>query len=82
MEPLEPRESTSGAKTKAGQILLLSSYSLFFPPSSPFPKHEQFTVNSISPPAGFTWDSIGIPVCHDKMITRHCVSPGASQRIY
>lgn len=59
VKPPEPRESRNAAKTKAGQILLSSfppsTYSLsilpptLFFPSSPFPKHEQFTVNSIFP---------------------------------
>lgn len=64
VKPPEPRESRNTAKTKAGQILLSSSppsaYSLVYPlsplvplfSSSPFPKHEQFTVNSIFPRLG------------------------------
>lgn len=58
MKPPVPQESTNTAKTKAGQILLSSFpptfYSLVSPfcTSSPFPKHEQFTVNSIFPCLG------------------------------
>lgn len=62
MKPTEPKETRNSAKSTASQTLLSSfppstySLSVLSPPSpffsSPFPKHEQFTVNSIFPQLG------------------------------